>query len=90
MIETGTGTLKVDLHIAARKNDTFTATLDSPDQGANGIPINLVHYQAPELHFAIEQMACSYDGKISGDGSEITGLFRQGGGSASLDFKRVN
>jgi hypothetical protein len=88
-IETGKGSLKVVIHIAASKDETFTATLDSPDQGATGIPMNLITYKEPDLHFEIERLACIYDGKISSDGSEITGLFKQGSGSASLAFKRV-
>jgi hypothetical protein len=89
-IETSAGNLKVVLHISAGKDDTFTATLDSPDQGAADIPINLIDYKQPKLHFEIERLSCSYDGVMSDDSSEITGLFKQGGGSASLSFKRVN
>jgi uncharacterized protein len=89
-IETGHGNLKVVIHIAAGKEDTFTGTLDSPDQGATGIPINVIQYKHPELHFEIERLDCGYDGKISNDGSEISGLFKQSGGSASLNFRRVN
>ena len=88
--ETARGDLKVVLHIAAGKDGTFTGTLDSPDQGATGIPFNLITYKEPELHFEIERLACSYDGKISGDGSQISGLFKQGGGSAPLAFNRVS
>jgi len=89
-IETGHGSLKVVIHIATGKEDTFTGTLDSPDQGATGIPINVIHYKQPELHFEIERLGCSYDGKIDSDGSQIDGLFKQSGGSASLSFQRVN
>ena len=79
-IETGHGNLKVVIHISAAKEDAFIGTLDSPDQGATGIPMNVIHYKQRELHFEIERLDCS----------QIDGLFKQLGRSASLSFQRVN
>ena len=39
-LKAGSAELRLVLHITAAKDGSFTATLDSIDQGANGIPIN--------------------------------------------------
>jgi hypothetical protein len=88
-LDTGSGSLRVVLHFSQMKDETFTGTLDSPDQGAIGIAIDKVTFQQPELHFEITRMGSSYDGKISKDNLEITGQWKQGGGALQLSLKRV-
>jgi hypothetical protein len=88
-LDTGSGSLRVVLHFNQSKDATFTGTLDSPDQGATGITMSTVTFQQSDVHFEIAKMGCSYDGKLSKDNLEITGQWKQGGGSLSLSLKRV-
>ena len=88
-LDTGSGTLRVVIHISQAKDDSLTGTLDSPDQGVTGITINSIKYKQPDLHFAIERFACSYDGHFNKDSSEIAGQWKQGGASLPLTFKRA-
>src|SRR5579862_3379236 len=62
-LDTGSGTMKVVVHIAQDKDAKLNATLDSPDQGAAamGIPISLITYKDSALHFEIAKMGAGYD-----------------------------
>src|SRR5271168_635678 len=87
-IDTGSGSLRVILHISQAADGKLTGSLDSPDQGATGIAIDTVTYKEPDLHFAIEPIASSFEGKMSHNSSEITGEWKQSGRSLPLVFKR--
>ncbi len=87
-LDTGNGSLRVVLHVSQAADGKFAATLDSPDQGATGIPIDPLTYKEPDLHFAIESLQSTYDGKMSHDNSEITGEWKQSGLTLALVFKR--
>jgi hypothetical protein len=86
-IETGSGSLRVILHISQVPDGKLTGSLDSPDQSTSGIAIDTVTYKEPDLHFAIETIAGSFDGKMNHDNSEITGEWKQSGRSLPLVFK---
>lgn len=88
-ISTGAGSMRVVLHVSQGNDGKLTTTLDSPDQGATGIPVTTVSFKEPNLHFEIEKFSCTYDGKIDHDNSEITGEWKQGSATVSLNFKRA-
>lgn len=88
-LDTGSGSLRVVIHVAQDNDGKLTATMDSPDQGATGIPISSITYTEPALHFEIPKMGAGYDGTMNKDNSGIAGNWKQGGGSLSLNFKRV-
>jgi hypothetical protein len=87
-IDTGSGSLRVILHISQAADGKLAGSLDSPDQGATGIVIDTVTYKEPDLHFAIEPIASSFDGKMTHNSSEIAGEWKQSGRSLPLVFKR--
>ena len=91
-LNTGSGWLRVVVHVTQDKNGNLAATLDSPDQGAQamGIPINLITIKDSDLHFEIEIFAASYDGTLNKDHSEIAGTWKQGGASLPLNFIRTD
>jgi len=60
--------------------------MDSPDQGATGIPVTSTVYEHPNLTLKITNAGIEYGGVYSE--SMITGIFRQGGKSFPLDLKR--
>src|ERR1700683_3524162 len=68
-IDTGSGSLRVIQHISQAADNKLTASLDSPDQSATGIAIDSVTYKEPDLHFAIETLGSSFDGKMNQDNS---------------------
>ena len=87
-IDAGGGSLRVIVHISQAADGKLTGSLDSPDQDATGIAIDLVSYKDPDLHFAIESLGSSFDGKMIHDNSEVSGEWKQSGLSLPLVFKR--
>ena len=79
-----------ELHIALhiKKADTgYTGTMDSPDQGANGIPLTAVAFENNTFAFAIPQGGINYKGTL--EGAAIKGSFTQKGSEAPLNFSRT-
>ena len=89
-LNTGSGSLKVVIHVAQDKDGKLTATMDSPDQGATGIAISSITYKEPALHFEIDKFGAGYDGTVSKDNAEIAGNWKQGPASLPLTFKRIS
>lgn len=87
-LDTGSVKLRVVFHITNTK-DGLTATMDSPDQGMNGMPTTSVTRNGASLKIEAKQIAGSYEGTISKDLSQIDGTWSQGGGSWPLVLKRV-
>jgi hypothetical protein len=83
------GKLRVVLHVTQAKDGSLSATMDSPDQNATGIPVTTITYKEPALHFESEPIKGSYDGKMNKDNTEIAGDWSQAGATLSLVFKRV-
>lgn len=81
-------TLHLALHVTQDKDGKLGGTMDSLDQGANGIVITAISFKAPDLHFEISSIAGTYDGKIGKNDSEIAGTWSQGGGSLPLTFTK--
>ncbi len=83
------GKLRVVLHVTQANDGNLSATLDSPDQNATGVPVTVISYKEPALHFESEPIKGSYDGKMNQENTEIAGEWKQGGGTLPLLFKRV-
>jgi len=83
------GQLRVVVHISQAADGTLAATLDSPDQGAKGIPVSKITFKDPDLSFESSAIGGSYQGTMNKERSEIAGTWSQGGGSLPLKFKRA-
>lgn len=55
----------------------YTSTMDSPDQGAKGIPVGSTSFENDSLKLSIPQAGISYIGVFAAD-STIQGTFKQG------------
>ena len=80
-------TLRVVVHITQSEGG-YRATLDSPDQGANGIPVGSVSVAGSALKFEVPMVGGSYEGHFSADGQTVDGTWSQGGMSLALVLKR--
>lgn len=87
-LDTGMGKLRLVLHIT-NTADGLTATMDSLDQGANGMPVNSITRTGAELKFEMKSIGGSYDGTIGADLSTISGTWTQMGKSFPLVLKPV-
>lgn len=66
--------------------DSLKATLDSPAQGAKGIPVDAVVFSNHKLEMKMNALRASYTGQLQGD--SITGSFSQNGMSFPLVLKK--
>ena len=81
--------LSVIFHITA-DGENYTATMDSPDQGANGIPVSGVSFEQPNLSLDLAAIGGKYTGVVSNNYSEIEGTLFQGGQEVPLNLKKTN
>ena len=75
--------LRVVFHVE-QGDDGLTATMDSPDQGATGIPVSRVSVAGDSVTFAVDRIGGTYEGALADDGAEIEGQWTQGGRSFPL------
>ena len=75
--------LRISFHVN-QTDGVYTSTLDSPDQGALGIPTSLTTYENNKLTIKIDALGAEYIGQLSK--SAIKGTFTQGGQSFPLDL----
>jgi len=79
--------LRLVFHITA-DGENLKATMDSPDQGANGIPVNKVVLNEKKLTIEMPKMGIKYTSTVNKDGTEIDGTFNQGSMSLPLKMTR--
>jgi CubicO group peptidase (beta-lactamase class C family) len=80
--------LHLILHITAAKDGSLSATLDSVDQGANGIPVTTTTFKDSKLSLTVDAVHGTYEGTVNKDATEIEGTWSQGQPLA-LNFKRT-
>ncbi len=69
------------------KTDTgYISTMDSPDQGAKGIPVTSTTFENQKINLKVSGLGIEYEGELKGE--LITGTFRQGVQSFSMDLTR--
>ena len=69
--------------------DSLTATLDSPDQGATGIPASNVTLEGDSLEVQVASIMGAFRGKIGANGERIEGTWAQGGQAFPLAVERT-
>ena len=79
------GPLHVKLHLKADGSGVLSGTLDSPDQGASGIPCADFHLDGPALTFTVPAVHGTWKGTVTADG--LTGTWDQGA-PQPLNFAR--
>jgi len=84
----GGAELRLVFHFTPDGKDGFAATLDSPDQGATGIPVASVSLANAALKIDLPQIMASYAGTVNAGTTAITGTFSQGGMSFPLNLAR--
>lgn len=65
----------------------ISATMDSPDQGAKGIPVSSSSFENSVLKIGISQAQIEYEGTLGKD-NIIVGNFKQGGQSFPLNLSK--
>ncbi len=65
----------------------WTGTLVSVDQGAQGVPIDVVKVDGDRVRLALGKIGASYDARLAGD--QLTGTFTQSGAVLPLELART-
>jgi hypothetical protein len=81
--------LHLNLRIAEPAPGTFQAQLDSLDQGARNLPINLLTYSKPDVHFEMTAINAAYQGNLNDRDDQMTGTWTQMGKKMPLTFRRA-
>ncbi len=71
----------------SEKEGILTSTLDSPRQGAKGLPVKETRFENGELTFSAPDLGLKYAGKLKGENT-LEGTFSQGGMNLPLTFQR--
>lgn len=82
-LETGAAELRIVFHIE-QGDEGLAATMDSPDQGATGIPVSDVTVTGDSVVLAVDQIGGAYEGTLASDEGKIEGTWTQGGQSIEL------
>jgi hypothetical protein len=88
-LDAGGTKLRIVFHIT-NMEDGLMATMDSPDQGANGIPVTTVTRNGAALTMELKQAGAKFEGKFSADMTSIEGTWAQGGASLPLVLKHTS
>jgi fermentation-respiration switch protein FrsA (DUF1100 family) len=80
--------LRLVFHIS-KSESGYSATMDSPDQGAKGIKVSSVTYAEASLNLTITALGVEYKGALKQDGI-IDGTFTQNGMALPLKLSKEN
>ena len=81
------GMLRLVVHIERTASGAFKATMDSPDQGAMGLPIDTLIATGDSLRFLMRRIGGEYVARrVSTD--SLAGVWRQGGMALPLGLTR--
>ena len=77
--------LRLVVNIKGSEGENAIITMDSPDQGAYGIPVQIEYLSSDSLNVAVPQLMLNYKGRLEGD--SIKGDFSQGPLNLPLNLK---
>lgn len=78
--------LRLVVNIAQNEAGVYSGTMDSPDQGAKGIPLGNINFTDNSLTFSVPAAGVQYKGNLK-DGI-ITGTYSQAGTSLPLNLSK--
>jgi pimeloyl-ACP methyl ester carboxylesterase len=84
-LDTGVAELRIVLHVE-EGDDGLTATMDSPDQGATGIPVSDVTVTGDSVALEVAQIGGTYEGTLTSAADTMAGTWTQQGRSFPLTF----
>lgn len=77
-LDSSVGPMRLYFNIS-NKDDSAVGTIDSPDQGAVGIPVSLISASENSLKIEVKFIPAGYNGKLSADEKTLTGEWSQAG-----------
>jgi hypothetical protein len=84
------GELRVVFNIERAPDGSLTGTMDSPDQGASGIPLSEVQRAADTLRISVQAISGQFAGVIQPSTGAIEGQWAQGPARLPLTIRKVD
>ncbi|MCX9082559.1 MAG: alpha/beta fold hydrolase [Candidatus Methanoperedens sp.] len=81
--------LRIVFNISSKTDKSLTVSMDSPDQGVKGIPVDKVTLETDKISMQVESIKGLYEGIIK-DNLTIYGQWTQGGESVQMALCRVD
>jgi hypothetical protein len=81
-------THRVVLHLVVNA-DALVATMGSPDQGVQDIPVPEVGIESGVLRFRLGGFGVSFEGRLDGAGTTLAGTWKQGGSRFPLTLSKA-
>jgi len=69
-----------------KTDNGFSSTMDSPDQGTNGIPVTNTTFENSKIKFVVANARIEYNGELKE--KEFVGTFNQGGQEFPMNLSR--
>ena len=85
----GGNKLRLLFNISTSPEGSITATMDSLDQGANGIPVEIVTYKDGDLRLEVKSIRGVFEGTLKENGKTIDGEWKQAGSVLPLVLSRI-
>ena len=89
VLESPAGKLRIRLHVEKTAAGALAAKMDSVDQGALGIPVDLITVNEGTVKWAMTRLGATYEGKLNEAGDAIEGTMTQGM-ALKLNLKRMS
>jgi len=80
--------LHVRFNFIRNADGSITATFDSVDQGANGLPVASIARTGDTVKMDLKSINGSYEGTLDKDASTMTGTLSQMGNPVPLNLQR--
>jgi len=86
-LSAGGGQVRLVFHVEYA-DGRLSGTMDSPDQGQEGLPISEITFDGSTLRVDLTYAGAYFEGTLSADGSKVEGSWNQGGGAAPLTMEK--
>ena len=81
-------TPRLVLKIARATNGTYSATIDSPDQGSKDIQATTVNFNTPRVEVELPALRALFHGEL--EKGKLVGFWQQGPADFAIEFERTN
>lgn len=89
-LDVGTVKLRLAFHFDRNDQGDWSGTMDSPDQGAVGLPLDSVSWDGDSVECGMKAIGGSFSGKLDAEKRQLDGEWKQAGQKWPLVLKRVD
>ena len=75
-------------HFNNQADETVTATIDTPDTGGVGLPLNNVRQTGQKVEVGIKIAHAAFEGVLNPEGTQLTGMFTHGENRTPLTLRK--